>query len=93
MKNGFDGTLTFLGTSHLNNNLWIFNGSDSDYLEFVCNEVIPGAHYLTFGFRATFNPGATKGVYTITSQFNSGSGGENRFSNNNDAEKLDYFSK
>ena len=93
LKDGFFTTLTFLGVSALNNDLWIFDGSDPDYLKFVCDEVIPGGHYLTLGFKATFNPGSTKGVYTITSQLVSGSGGESRISNNSDAEKLDYFSK
>ena len=93
LKNGFDQALTFLGGSHLDNNKWTFNGSDPDYLEFVCNEVLPGDHFITLGFKATFDPGATRGVFTITSQLSLGSGGENRYSNNSDSEKLDYFSK
>jgi len=86
----FDQGLTMLGSIPLNNNVWTYS-SDAVYHFFTTSAIITEAGFLSFGFKAIFNPGNTKGVYTITSQINTGSGGEIQVDNNVDAEKLDYF--
>jgi hypothetical protein len=88
----YDPALTILGPTALNNAVWSYS-SNTLYHIFTTTSVIPAGSFSTFGFKATFSPGNTKGVYTITSQIISGSGGENRTNNNVDSEKLDYFVK
>lgn len=81
---------TMLGTIPVNNSDWSFS-EDATYYIFTSTEAIQAGGFSTFGFVAQFDPGQTKGVYTVTSQIESGSGGEIRIDNNVDSEKLDYF--
>ena len=53
--------------------------------------VIPSGNFSYFGIKARWATVAQEGIYTITSQIDSGSGNENRIDNNSDAEKLDFF--
>jgi uncharacterized repeat protein (TIGR01451 family) len=82
--------LTLLGSTPLNNSEWSFSQDSENYI-FSSTTVIPAGGFSTFGFVAEFDPGNTKGVYTITSQIDSGSGGELRIDNNVDSERIDYF--
>jgi hypothetical protein len=84
------GALTINGKP-VNNSVWSYNGTNATYHIFTSNSVIPAGSYSKFGFTANWNAGATQGSYTITSQIDSWSGGEERIDNNVDAEKLDYF--
>ena len=90
----FDGAynpnLTTLGTTTLNNNVWSYTSNSTHHI-FTTNSVISAGSYSYFGFRAIWNAGQTKGIFTISSQIVEGSGGENRIDNNVDAEKIDYF--
>jgi len=86
----FDQSLTSLGFSQLNNSVWNYSSSDLYHIFTTTSSITPGS-FTTFGFRATFYPANTNGVFNITSQIMSGSGGEVRSNNNVDAEKLDYF--
>ncbi|MEI8049697.1 MAG: hypothetical protein WCI92_20165, partial [Bacteroidota bacterium] len=86
----FNQSLTILGSIPVSNAVWTYS-EDGSYHIFTTNSVITAGSFSTFGFAATFNPGYTRGKYTIISQIESWSGGENRISNNVDAEKLDYF--
>jgi hypothetical protein len=86
----YDPGAVIIGGTPVNNANWNYS-QDAVYHIFTTTVVIPAGGFSTFGFHATFDPGATKGVYTITSQINSYSGGENRIDNNVDAERLDYF--
>ncbi|TRZ76713.1 MAG: hypothetical protein D4R97_00375, partial [Bacteroidetes bacterium] len=90
LNGSFNPSLTNLISTSLNNADWSYS-SDASYHIFTTTSVIPAGSFSTFGFKATFTPGNTKGLYTITSQILSGSGGENRTNNNVDSEKLDYF--
>jgi hypothetical protein len=87
----YDGTLTELGFTSLENSKWTYSNANAFYHIFTTTDVIPANGVSTFGMRATFAPGSTRGKYTITSTIVSGSGGENRTNNNVDAETLDYF--
>jgi len=88
----YDPSLTILGTTTLNNNDWSYDGiSDPINHVFTTTSVIIAGSFSYFGFNAVWEAGQTLGVYTITSQIDSGSGGEDQISNNVDAEKLDYF--
>ena len=88
----YDPNLTILGSTPLNNNIWSYDGtSDPINHVFTTSSVIDAGSFSNFGFNAVWNAGQTLGIYTITSQIDSGSGGENQISNNADAEKIDYF--
>jgi hypothetical protein len=86
----FDSTLTSLDGRTVNNPVWAYSQSAAEHI-FTTTATIPAGSFSTFGFRASWDAGLTQGQYTISSQIDSGSGGENRIDNNSDAEKLDYF--
>jgi uncharacterized repeat protein (TIGR01451 family) len=86
----YNPSLTILGNIPLNNANWAFSQDAANYI-FTSTTVITAGSFSTFGFVAEFDPGFTKGVYTLTSQIASGSGGEIRIDNNVDSEKIDYF--
>jgi hypothetical protein len=90
LTSGFIQSLTIIGSTPVNNSVWTYSSNATNHI-FTTASVIPSGGSLTFGFRVTFNPGSTRGIYTITSQLVSGSGGEIRVSNNADSEKIDYF--
>jgi hypothetical protein len=89
-KEAYDPSKTMLGATPVNNADWSFTEDATNYI-FSSTVVIPAGGFSTFGFIAEFNPGNTKGIYTITSQIDSGSGGEVRIDNNVDSERIDYF--
>jgi hypothetical protein len=82
--------MTIIGSTPLNNSVWSYAEDDSYYI-FTTTSSINGGNYSTFGFNAKWDAGQTRGVYNITSQIDSWSGGEDRINNNADAEKLNYF--
>jgi hypothetical protein len=90
LTSGFNQSLTIIGSTPVNNSVWTYSSNTTNHI-FTTSSVIPSGGSLTFGFRVTFNPGSSRGIYTITSQLVSGSGGEVRVSNNADSEKIDYF--
>jgi len=89
----FNPALTVLSGVQLNNADWSYDGTDPNNHVFTTSKVIGAASFSTIGVRLRFDPQNARGSYTITSQLQSGSGGESRVNNNADAEKLDYFPK
>jgi hypothetical protein len=89
INSGFDPLLTELNSTPLNNADWNYTFNASYHI-FTTTSVIAAGNRSVFGFRATFNPGNTKGVTSITSQILSGSGGDVRTENNVDSKKLEY---
>jgi hypothetical protein len=88
----YNNALTSLGFTTLNNSVWNYDSSNPIFHIFTTSSVIAAASTSTFGMLATFTPGNTMGQYTLTSTIASGSGGEVKTTNNNDAESIDYFS-
>jgi hypothetical protein len=86
----FDPNLTILGSTPLNNSVWSYSSDATNHI-FTTSSVIAANSFSTIGFKAKWDAGFTKGIYTLTSQILGGSGGENRINNNVDAEKIDYF--
>ena len=86
----YDPGLTDLGSVPLDNSEWSYSDDTNNHI-FTSTTTIGAGDFSTFGFKASWDAGATRGVYTITSQIEEGSGGENRIDNNVDAEKIDYF--
>jgi hypothetical protein len=84
-------TATMIGFTPVNNSAWTYDGTDPFFHLFKTNTTIGPNGFSTFGFVATFTPGQTQGKFTLSASLNSGSGGENNTSNNQDAESLDYF--
>lgn len=91
LEERFDTSLTQLDQVLLQNSMWSFSESDPGYYIFTMEEVIPAGESVALGFKALFNPNNTRGVYSITAQILSGSGGEYLMINNSDSEKLEYF--
>ncbi|MBV2246227.1 MAG: hypothetical protein KUL83_03630 [Lentimicrobium sp.] len=89
----FDTSLTLLENFTLNNPDWSLDLSNDNYYIFSTDASISAGEFHQVGFRAMYNPGYTKGVYSITSQLVPGSGGDLSGSNNSDSEKIDYFNK
>jgi hypothetical protein len=89
----FNPALTVLSGVQVNNADWSYDGTDPNNHVFTTSKVIGAASFSTIGVRLRFDPQNARGSYTITSQLQSGSGGESRVNNNADAEKLDYFPK
>ncbi len=90
LTDGFNTTLTIIGSTNLNNSDWSYSEDAINHI-FTSDVAIPAGGLSNFGFRVTFDPGSTRGLYTITAQLDSGSGGEERVGNNVDSEKIDYF--
>jgi len=90
LKNGFDVGMTELDGTALNNDNWTYSENDTYHI-LTSSAVITGGNSSTIGFIVTFDPGSTRGIYTITAQILSGGGGEVRVSNNVDSERVDYF--
>lgn len=90
LTDGYLPSLAVLGTTNLDNIDWSYASDEINHV-FTSSTSIQDGGYSTFGFRVTFDPGNTRGVYTITSQIVSGGGGEVRVNNNADSEKIDYF--
>jgi hypothetical protein len=90
LSEAYQPTLTSLSGIELDNNLWTYSENLTQHI-FQTTAVITGNDSLYFGIRCNWNAGQTQGLFTITSQIDAWSGGENRIDNNSDAEKLDYF--
>ncbi len=90
IEGGYNPSLTAIGGTSLNNSEWAYSSDDINHI-FTSSTAIPQGGFSRFGFRVTFNPDLSRGVYTITSQLVSGAGGEVRVSNNSDSESIDYF--
>ena len=87
----FSQSMTSIGVSTpVQNSVWTYSQNTTHHI-FTTSNVIDAGTFSRFGFYANWNAGETWGVYTITSQIDSWSGGENRIDNNVDAEKIDYF--
>ena len=86
----YDSGLTTLGVTPLNNSDWAYSDDGTSHI-FTTTSVISAGGFSYFGFNAIWSAGATEGEFTITSQIDSFSGGEDRIDNNVDAEQLDYF--
>ena len=90
----FSSTTTTLNGRSVQNSLWSFDGtSNSSFYILTTSQVIEADGVLSFGLRGQVIPGATKGVLTLSSVIDDGSGGEVRINNNSDADKIDYFNK
>jgi CshA-type fibril repeat protein len=84
--------LEMLGGTELNNSDWDYSeDANSHILTTTIGTVITEGGFSYFGFNAIWDPGQTAGVFTITSQINEYSGGEENIGNNVDAESLNYF--
>lgn len=76
------------------NSAWTFTGPSGGFYTATTTNVIAGnvgTGSLSFGLTGVFTPGASTGTAPVTVIIVSGSGGETRIDNNNDAERIDYF--
>lgn len=83
--------VTSVGGEPVDNSVWTYLGTDPNNHIFKTAAVVNGNSHRSFGLEAEFDPGATRGVSTITSQIVTGSGSDAVDRNNTDSEKLNYF--
>ncbi len=93
LREPYDPNLAILDGVPMENNKWAYTQNATHHIFTTVNPsiVIPGGDFSYFGIKARWSTVAQEGIYTITSQIDSGSGNENRIDNNSDAEKLDFF--
>lgn len=93
LREAYDSNLTILDGVTMNNNNWTYTENATHHIFTTVNPsiFIPGGNFSYFGIKARWSTVAQVGVYTITSQIDSGSGNETRIDNNSDAEKIDFF--
>ncbi len=76
----------------VDNTIWTLNrNANAGYYMFKTTSLFPGESTIPFGFTLLFTPGQTSGHTGLTGIILSGSGGEQRVSNNVDAEGIDFF--
>jgi len=83
--------MTSTGGEPVDNAVWTYEGTDPHNHIFRTAAVVNGHSHRTFGLEAVFDPGATRGVSTITTQIITASGGDTVDTNNSDSEKINYF--
>ncbi len=90
--NGWQSSATTMGNFPVNNSAWVLDAaSNNSFYIFTTVQVIPGFSKLSFGYPFTLTPGQRRGHLQVTATIKYPSGGENRVSNNVDAEGMDYF--
>jgi hypothetical protein len=87
----YDDDKTSVGPFSLENSKWAYNGGNASFHIWTTEDVIPASGSSTFGFEALYTPENSTGEVTYTVTIITGSGGENNFLNNIDAETLVYF--
>jgi len=76
----------------LDNPDWTYDGTNSSFHIWTSTTTIDALDASTLGFFAQYDPQMSTGEVTFTITIVTGSGSENNFLNNIDAETLDYFS-
>ena len=87
----YDENKTSVGPFVLENAKWAYNAANASFHIWTTTDVIPASGSSTFGFEALYTPENSTGEVTYTVTIITGSGGENNFLNNIDAETLVYF--
>ena len=88
----YDPSLLNVGFSPVDNNEWEYLGDNGLFHLFrYTSGSLAGGTSSKFGFIATYDPMFTDGITTMTSTIVPGSGGECVFTNNTDAEVIEYF--
>jgi len=88
----YDQSLTSSPIGELDNPSWEYDGSNESFHIWTSTDVVEALSSSTLGFFATYDPEMSTGEVTFTVTIVTGSGTENNFNNNIDAETLDYFS-
>jgi hypothetical protein len=75
----------------IENTTWIYDGTHPDFHVFRFNQIISGGTTTNFGFKAVFDPGASRGKIPLTARVTYGGPGEQDLENNIDTETLAFF--
>ena len=89
----FNSSAVSVGSKIVQNSVWTFDDSNTNFYILRTNEVIEGEGHKSFGLTGVMTPGNTQGTLTVSTTIMAGSGGEVNISNNSDADKIDYFKK
>ena len=87
----YDPNMTMAGPYAVSNANWAYNGTNPSFHIWTSSDVIGGLGKSSFGFFAQYDPQFSSGEVTYTVTIIQGSGSENNFQNNIDAETLIYF--
>ncbi len=88
----WDPLLETIGSTNVDNQEWMYDGSNSGFHIWTNISDIPSNGVLKFGFEGTFDPVGTSGSVSYTTTILATSGGEENSSNNIDVESLLFFS-
>ncbi len=88
----YDATLSAIGPFAVNNEDWVYDGSNGSFHIWTSDVEIEEISSSTFGFEAVYDPQNASGIVSFTSTIFTGSGGEENGANNIDVETLLYFS-
>ena len=89
----FNSGTTSVSGRPVQNSVWTLSGPSSGFYTLTTNQAISGGDVLSVGLTGTLTPGDTQGTLTVSTLIGGGSGGETRFDNNSNANKIDYFSR
>lgn len=86
----FPNSATSVGGRTVQNSAWTLDTSDPGYYTLTTTQAVAAGDKLSFGLTGTLTPGSTTGSLTISSVVVS-SNSESKLTNNNDADKVEYF--
>jgi hypothetical protein len=86
----YDSTATSIGGVAVDNASWTYSDGGANHV-FSRTTTMAGGTVSSFGMNVTWDAGQARGNAAIAVQIVGGSGGEDRFGNNTDVERLDYF--
>jgi len=86
----WDPSLSQVGPFNLNNGDWTYSNNSTFHI-WSSSQVVPASLTTSFGFEGLYTPEYSSGTVSYSATIISGSGGENSFINNIDAETLVYF--
>ena len=88
----FNGASTTVGDRDVQNGSWTFDGVSNDNAYILTStQAIEATGKKSFGLTGIGTPGNSKGSLTITTAIANINGEEVKVTNNNDADKIDYF--
>lgn len=82
---------TLVGGRVVQNSAWTFSSVDPNYYVLRTSQSVTAGEKLSVGLTGKLNPGATGGILAVSSTLLSEGVIETKLTNNNDADKIEYF--
>ncbi len=84
-------SVTTVNGRPVQNSLWTFDASQPNVYVLTTSQPIAAGGKLSFGLTGVLTPNATSGMFTLTAVIPTGPVCETKLTNNNDADKIEYF--